>query len=109
MPVPNRISAAILPDDLTAIDAQFAAVNTKLPFLLELNDKDRDSLTYLKGPNKQFVFSTVDLVKTQSDFLPKNFNVEELQKDAKLYSDLHAIHQQRCTSLQNRIMFPHRV
>ena len=48
--------------------------------MLKMGDKSR-----------AFVQKTMELVKQNQDFLPRSFDVEEMQKDVNLFNDLYPI------------------
>ena len=48
--------------------------------MLKMGDKSRT-----------FVQKTMELVKQNQDFLPRSFDVEEMQKDVDLFNDLYPI------------------
>jgi len=70
--------------------------------LIDLSDAERDSLTYLKDKNRQFVNNSFELVNKETGFLPVNFSTAKFGKDVVLYNDLFTI-RQKVASLLTRI------
>ncbi len=92
MGIPNRISAVFSQEDSDAFKTGMDALVAKLP-LVDLTEKERDSLNHLKEKNRGLVMSSLQLVKRISGFLPKDFDVTEFEKDANLFDQLFSVRQ----------------
>ena len=100
MALPNRISAAFTTEQQTACDSALKNLNTNLPFLLSIDNAERDSTIHLKDKNRQFVRSSYELVKAKSGFLPRDFNIDEYGKDVVLFDALYTFRQNVAGLLQ---------
>jgi hypothetical protein len=87
----NRVSATISEQELAEILAAINSVSTKLPFLINLTQDEAASLPRFGNKSIGFVNDALELVKQNSNFLPRSFNVDEFAKDVNLYSRLNAI------------------
>jgi hypothetical protein len=100
MPLPNRISATLSQTNRDAITAAIASITAKLPFLVDLSDAERASLTRLKEKNHAFVVNTSQLAKQKDGFLPRSFDVAEFIKDVELFDSMYGLRQQLAALLQ---------
>ena len=64
-----------------------ATLKQKLPFLIGLTKEERISMLKLGDKSRAFVQKTMELVKQNQDFLPRSFDVEEMQKDVDLFNN----------------------
>ena len=87
----NRVSANLSPDDIAAVQEAIATLKQKLPFLIGLTKEERISMLKMGDKSRAFVQKTMELVKQNQDFLPRSFDVEEMQKDVNLFNDLYPI------------------
>ncbi len=87
----NRVSATIIQKDIDDIVAMINNIKTKLPFLITLNEDEKSSLPKFGDKSLAFVKKSLELASKNQDFLPRNFNVEEMKKDAALYEALYSI------------------
>ncbi|BBD55939.1 hypothetical protein [Planktothrix agardhii] len=87
----NRISANLTPEDVAAIQAAILTIKEKLPFLVGLTKEERISMLKLGDKSRAFVQKTMELVKQNQDFLPRSFDIEEMEKDVELYNDLYPV------------------
>jgi len=68
-------------------------IETKLPFLVDLTVEERKALPKLGDKSRGFVERASELSAQASDFLPRSFDVDELRKDAALFTTLFTIRQ----------------
>ena len=87
----NRVSANLSPEDIAAVQEAIVTLKQKLPFLIGLTKEERISMLKLGDKSRAFVQKTMELVKQNQDFLPRSFDVEEMQKDVDLFNDLYPI------------------
>ncbi len=100
MAIPNRVDAELSQEEIAAIEAALNTVETKLPFLIDLTEGERNSLNYLGDRNRQFVVNTLALVQHKNGFLPRQFDVPGFEKDTTLYITLNGIRQELAGLLQ---------
>jgi len=87
----NRVSANLSPEDIAAVQEAIVTLKQKLPFLIGLTKEERISMLKMGDKSRAFVQKTMELVKQNQDFLPRSFDVEEMQKDVNLFNDLYPI------------------
>jgi hypothetical protein len=61
------------------------------PFLIDLSKAERRTIVKLGDKSRGFVFKMLELINHQSDFLPRSFDVAEMEKDVELLRSLYAI------------------
>jgi hypothetical protein len=84
----NKISAIISQQDLTDITNAINLINTKMPFLLGLDEDERKTLLKINNSNKTFSEDVVRVWPTVSAYLPAYLNKTELEKDLNLFNAL---------------------
>lgn len=89
----NRISAVLTQADVTAITDALTLIKNKLPFLVDLSPEEIKYLPKISDKSLAFVKKCLELVKQDSSFLPRSFNIEEFEKDVKLYESMLSIMQ----------------
>ena len=87
----NKVSATFTLADLTEVLNHIKAIENKLPFLISMTIEQKALLSKLGDKSQAFVNKSYELVKQKSEFMPRNFNVEEMGKDIKMYADLMTI------------------
>jgi len=98
----NKISAEtnlILVD--TALE-HVKNVEKSLPFLINLTTEERVNMLKLGDKSRAFVEKTLEMVKHDDSFLPRNFDLGEFSKDVEAYLHLHTI-LQAVNALQKKI------
>jgi hypothetical protein len=93
----NRISATLSQGDRDAVMPAIATMRSKLPFLLDLSPEERKAMPKLGYKSRAFVGKALELATQNPGFLPRDFSVEEMRKDATLAEDLFAIRQAMLT------------
>lgn len=89
----NRVSATLSAEDRQAVLAAIQTIREKLPFLIDLSPEDRRSLPSMGDKSRAFVSKALEVAKQNPDFLPRSFDIEELEKDVALFEALYPIWQ----------------
>lgn len=87
----NKVSAVI---DQTVVNGMINNVDTeeaKLPFLINLTDKERDALPRFGPDSIEFFNEALETVKQNPGMMPGDFSLEEMTKDVTLYSQMNSI------------------
>jgi len=87
----NKVSAVLEQTNVDAINSAIAALNSNLPFLIDLNLDEKKALPKFGDKSVAFVNKAHELVLQTDEFLPRNFNVDEFKKDVVLYSKLYSV------------------
>lgn len=87
----NKVSAVLEQTNVDAINSAIAALNSNLPFLIDLNLEEKKALPKFGDKSVAFVNKAHELVLQTDEFLPRNFNVDEFKKDVVLYSKLYSV------------------
>jgi hypothetical protein len=87
----NTVSAVITPEQKTACLEAVQTLKTNLPPLIDLTPDERHALLKLGEKGEVFVRKALELATTNDSFLPRSFDVAEMQKDADLYFGLQSI------------------
>ena len=93
MSKPN-ISAELSNQVMEQIKSDLENIKNALPFLVNLNAKDRHSLLKMGPASVSFVEEALNISKNHSGILPSNFNIPEFEKDVRLtaaLSDLSSV------------------
>jgi len=85
----NRVSANLSQADKDAVMAALATIKAKLPFLIDIPTEERKTMLKMGDKSRTFVQKTMELVNQNDGFLPRAFEVEEMQKDVQLLNDLY--------------------
>jgi hypothetical protein len=81
-----------LPDaDVAAIETAIALINSKLPFLVNLEPSERQQLIKLGPKSADFVADAAVAVEQFPGILPVSFNKAEFTKDTTLFKKLYRI------------------
>ena len=80
----NQISAALSDTDKQTIFANLEAVKLLLPFLINLNEKDRKRLRKMGKNSLEYVMDCLTGAKAFPKLLAGDFDVAEFEKDATL-------------------------
>ena len=87
----NRVSATLSEADLNEIMAAIDTLKQKMPFLVDLSKQDRVSMLKMGDKSRAFVQKMMEVVKQNQDFLPRSFDVDEMQKDVDLLLKLYPV------------------
>jgi hypothetical protein len=98
----NRVSASINEADRQAVLAAIETIRQKLPFLINLTPEQRRSLPKMGDRSRAFVSKALNVAQFNSDFLPRSFSVEEMERDVALTEALQPI-MTSLTQLQEQV------
>lgn len=87
----NQISATLSPTDRDAVMAAIVTIKQKLPFLLDLTPEARQSLPKMGDKSRAFVSKALEVAVQNPNFLPRSFDLEEMQRDVALFEALYPI------------------
>ncbi len=87
----NSISATLSPDDRAAITQALDVIRDRLPFLIDLMAEERRALPKMGDKSRAFVNKALDMASKNAEFLPRSFDVAEMQKDVQLFDDLSSL------------------
>lgn len=66
-------------------------IQAQLPFLIDLNAEERRALPKLGNKSQAFVDQGLILANQNSGILPRNFDLDEYQRDVALFRQLHPL------------------
>ena len=87
----NRISAKLSQSDRAEILEALTVIKTKLPFLTSMTPEERKALPKMGDRSQAFVIKAMEVAKQNPDFLPRSFDLEEMQLDVELFESLYPI------------------
>jgi hypothetical protein len=87
----NRIDATLTDQDCDDVLAALATIRAKLPFLTNATTQERQDLLKLGPKSEAFAAGMVDLAGQDDSFLPRSFDLEEVQQDRALREKLRPI------------------
>ncbi|PSB24824.1 hypothetical protein [Stenomitos frigidus] len=87
----NYISGALLPQDREQILADLAEIRTKLPFIIEMAGKAKRALPKMGDKSRAFVHKAMEVATQHPDYLPRSFDLEEMQRDVALFEAIYPI------------------
>ena len=87
----NQVSAEISEADQQAVLAAIETIRQKLPFLIDLTPEQRRSLPKMGDKSRAFVSKALTIAQHNSNFLPRSFSVEEMERDVTLAEALQPI------------------
>lgn len=86
--IPNVIDATLSDDVLAEILAEIDAIEKKMPFALALTPAQRQALPKLGQDRVGFVNQAFTLVQQNDSYMPRAFNVEQMEHDVTLMNQL---------------------
>jgi len=89
----NKVSAVVSDEDRVAIAGAIQTIKATMPFLLDLTPVEKKALAKLGDKSVAFVDRALELATQNPDFLPRSFDLAEMQKDVDLFNSLNAIRQ----------------
>jgi len=87
----SPISAQLSQADRDAVMAAIATIKAKLPFLIDLSAEERKALPKMGDKSRAFVSKAMEVATQNPDFLPRSFDLAELQKDVQLFEALYPV------------------
>jgi len=99
----NRVSATFGEADRQAVLAAIETIRQKMPFLLALTPEQRRALPKMGDRSRAFVSKALNVARLNSDYLPRSFSVEEMERDVALAEALEPI-MASLTHLQEQVL-----
>jgi hypothetical protein len=87
----QNISATLVQADIDAIKTAMTTINSKMPFLITLDDTERQALFKLGSKSVDFVNDASSAVTNFPNILPTSFDKTEYGKDTALFKALAEI------------------
>lgn len=84
----EKVNAELSKETREALFAIVPSIREKLPFLIELSPSEKRKMSKIGDKNQLFVEKVLELAKRNPGFLPRDFDVEGLEKDYNLFKDL---------------------
>ena len=91
MALTNKISAVLPDESVTAAQTAIGAIESALPFLIDLTPEEVSALPRFGDKSVAFVNNALVLAQQNDQFLPRSFSVDEFKKDVDLYNQLYKI------------------
>jgi hypothetical protein len=98
----NRISLQLTSAEVDAIQTALATLTSSVPASPGLSKDDRMGLPKMGDKSRAFVRKALDLARLDASFLPRTFDVEEMEKDLNLFETLYPF-LMAVTQLQERL------
>lgn len=89
----SNLSVSLSPEQKADILAKIDAVKAALPFLVNLNARERVTLRKVGNKRVGYVNDVRNAVKANSNAIPASVDLVEYEKDAQLYLDLGEIYE----------------
>jgi hypothetical protein len=87
----NYISGALAPQSREQILANLAEIRAQLPFMIELAGKEKRALPKMGDKSRAFVQKAMEVATQHPDYLPRSFDLEEMQRDVALFEAIYPI------------------
>jgi hypothetical protein len=87
----NRINITMTTAQVAAVKSAIATIQTNMPFLLGLTLDERIQLPKINVANKAFTEDAINAVANNSSLLPGYLNLQNMQNDLQLFSQLDEI------------------
>lgn len=84
----NRVSATLVPEQITDVKNAFQVVREKMSFLVGLTNDERQTLPKMSVVNRGFTDAAIAAISNNPEMFPNYLNVDELRKDLQLYDQL---------------------
>jgi len=100
----NRISVTINEQVLAQVKGAFLTINEHLPFLIGLNNEEKQTLPKMNVANKQFVYDALMTMNNNQSLFPAYLDPIEMNKDYVLYTQLDellVLGQQLCEKIRD--------
>lgn len=89
----NKVSAVVTQETVDTSLVDIKSLEAKYPFLISLSSDERQALPKPGEKSLSFIERCLELTKQKPNFLPRNFSIEEMQKDIDLYKMLLKVDQ----------------
>ncbi|MBW4520920.1 MAG: hypothetical protein KME16_14600 [Scytolyngbya sp. HA4215-MV1] len=87
----NYISGVLESTDRDQIMADLANVRAKLPFTIKMSNKAKQALPKMGDKSQAFVRKAMEVAVQHQDYLPRSFDLLEMQRDIALFEALYPI------------------
>ncbi|MBD2107672.1 hypothetical protein [Nodosilinea sp. FACHB-13] len=87
----NYISATLSPQARDEIMGAISAIRAKLPFIIDVAPKVKRSMPKMGDKSRAFVQKALDVAVQHPDFLPRSFDIAELQRDVDLFETIYPL------------------
>ncbi|MBE9108009.1 hypothetical protein IQ273_01035 [Nodosilinea sp. LEGE 07298] len=87
----NYISATLSLQDRDEIMAAIATIRDRLPFVIDVAPKVKRSMPKMGDKSRAFVQKALDVAIQNPDFLPRSFDIAELQRDVELFEKIYPL------------------
>jgi hypothetical protein len=87
----NIVSATLSATEMESIMSSINTIEKALPFLIDLTNNERRGLPKLGDKSRAFVNKALELATQNPGFLPRDFDIAEMEKDVKLFEALYSI------------------
>lgn len=88
----NYLNQAVLSEeDQKEVMVAIATIRQKLPFLINLSTDERRALSKLGDKTCMFIQKAMEVVNQDDSFLPRSFDVAEMQREVELFEGLYPI------------------
>ena len=92
MSVENKVSVQIPAKTLTDVKAKVKEIQTLLkPYLIAMTPEERGAALKMGDATEPFVQKVIDYAKTDPQFLPPYFNVDDIEVDFNATRDLNSV------------------
>ena len=87
----NYISGELTSQNRDKILADLAEIRARLPFIIEVASKLKRSMPKMGDKSRAFVHKAMEVAIQHSDYLPRSFDLEEMQRDVALFEAMYPI------------------
>ena len=84
----DRVNYTMPQDEFDGIKSLVDQLNSRFTFTVDLSDEERGSLPKAGDKSLAFVRGAASLVKMETDFLPRSFDIAEFEQDVALTEQL---------------------
>ncbi len=64
-------------------------IRDRLPFLIDLMAEERRAMPKMGDKSCTFVNKALDMARKNAEFLPRSFDMAEMQKDVQLFDEMN--------------------
>lgn len=88
----HHLAVSLPADRLTRVLNLLRKLSAELPFLISLDDEERDALPGLADRDRAYVDRALQLVQAHAEFMPRQFDRNEFAADVALLKALGIVH-----------------
>ena len=89
--VTNKVSGTLSSESYENVMQSVAEIKANLDFLVDLTLEERKRLSKMGDKSRAFVDRAYDLATQNPAFLPRSFDLEEMQRDVELFRAMHPL------------------